>query len=154
MKTWGLLLHTGTPEVMIQSRKDDIEASTLFIAATHSSYFFFLKGVWNIFTQPKVNSSPDETEREGWRFDSLFSVLSAFGLWGWAHLEFLDFHLGLKFKTVKLVFPSFGVKPLLVWGASRYQLLPYQLGTELHQEFESMSITLQVLYAFSCNSHN
>lgn len=70
MKIWGLILHPGTPEVKVQSRKDDIEASTLFIAATHSSYFFFLKGMKYFYsTQSKLLSRWDRKGRlEVWQF--------------------------------------------------------------------------------------
>lgn len=52
-------------------------------------------------------------------------------------------------------FPQFWCKiTSCTGGVSRYQLLPYQLRTELHQGFESNSVTLHVLYAFSYNSQN
>ena len=66
-----------------------------------------------------------------------------------AHLGFLSYTTSEGIQEGQDGFPHFGGKTTSRTGASGYQLLPYQSGTELYPEFESVPITLPSLATYT-----
>ena len=137
IKTWGFAPHTGTKWQRVTSKQ---EHSSLPL--TTLPYSHFLRRMWNVFPQQKVNCPPGEARKEGWRLYSSFSALPVFQLWEEAHLEFLSYTTHKRIQDCQDGVPHSGGKTNSHMGVSRCQLLPC---SQMYLESDSVAIPLPSL---------